>query len=63
MERYLWLSALGFVVGSYGTQIGAGDGIATVPLLLLLYPRENPQIITSISLAAFVGAQILLMAL
>ncbi|OGC01215.1 hypothetical protein A2V82_08795 [candidate division KSB1 bacterium RBG_16_48_16] len=51
MERYIWLGALGFVVGSYGTLIGAGGGFVLVPVLLLLYPHENPQIITSISLA------------
>jgi uncharacterized membrane protein YfcA len=51
MERYLWLTALGFVVGTYGTLIGAGGGFVLVPALLLLYPDESPEIITSISLA------------
>jgi uncharacterized membrane protein YfcA len=51
MERYLWLAALGFVVGTYGTLIGAGGGFVLVPALLLLYPNESPEIITSISLA------------
>ena len=57
MEQYYWLIALGFVVGTYGTFIGAGGGFVLVPALLLLYPNENPEIITSISLAVvFVNA-------
>jgi uncharacterized protein len=51
MERYLWLIPLGFVVGTYGTLIGAGGGFVLMPVLLLLYPDESPEIITSISLA------------
>jgi uncharacterized membrane protein YfcA len=39
------------VIGSYGTLIGAGGGFVLVPVLLLLYPDESPEIITSISLA------------
>jgi uncharacterized membrane protein YfcA len=49
--EYLWLIPLGFVVGAYGTMIGAGGGFLLVPILLLLYPMEMPQTITSISLA------------
>lgn len=51
MEGYLWLIALGFIVGAYGTLIGAGGGFVLVPILLLLYPDDNPEILTSISLA------------
>lgn len=51
MEHYWWLIPLGFVIGSYGTLIGAGGGFVLVPVLLLLYPDESPEIITSISLA------------
>ncbi len=51
MEQYLWLIPVGFVIGAYGTLIGAGGGFVLVPLLLLLYPEEKPEIITSISLA------------
>lgn len=50
-ERYPWLVPLGFVVGAYGTLIGAGGGFVLVPLLLLLYPKESPELVTSISLA------------
>ena len=47
----LWLVPVGFIVGAYGTLIGAGGGFVLVPLLLLLYPQESPEVITSISLA------------
>jgi uncharacterized membrane protein YfcA len=50
-ERLLGLIALGFGTGAYGTIIGAGGGFVLMPLLLLLYPRENPEVLTSISLA------------
>lgn len=49
--EYLWLLPLGFVVGAYGTLIGAGGGFVLVPILLLLYPGETPETITGISLA------------
>jgi uncharacterized membrane protein YfcA len=49
--NYLWLLPLGFLVGAYGTLIGAGGGFLLVPILLLLYPQETPETITSISLA------------
>ena len=48
----LWLLPLGFVVGAFGTLIGAGGGFILVPVLLLLYPDEAPGTITSISLIA-----------
>jgi uncharacterized protein len=48
---YLLLILLGVAVGTYGTLIGAGGGILLVPMLLLLYPREAPNTIASISLA------------
>jgi uncharacterized membrane protein YfcA len=51
MEQYLWLIPLGVVTGAYGTLIGAGGGFVLMPLLLLLYRDESPEIITSISLA------------
>ena len=51
MEQYVWLIPLGFVIGTYGTLIGAGGGFVLMPILLLLYPDERPEIITCISLA------------
>lgn len=51
MEQYLWLIPLGFIVGTYGTLIGAGGGFVLIPILLILYPDQGTEIITSISLA------------
>jgi uncharacterized protein len=50
-EKYIGLIALGFGVGAYGTLIGAGGGFVLMPLLLLLYPHDSPELLTSISLA------------
>jgi uncharacterized protein len=47
----IWLIPVGFIIGAYGTLIGAGGGFVLVPMLVLLYPEESPEIITSISLA------------
>jgi uncharacterized protein len=49
--RFLWLIPLGFFAGGYGTLIGAGGGFVLAPALLLLYPGEAAETITSISLA------------
>lgn len=51
MEQLLWLLPLGFMVGAFGTLIGAGGGFILVPVLLLLYPDKSPETITGISLA------------
>src|SRR5512145_1409355 len=44
------LLGLGFVVGGYGTLIGAGGGFLLVPALLLLFPDLQPVEVTAISL-------------
>ncbi len=41
---------LGFVVGAFGTLVGAGGGFVLVPVLLLLYPEKEAQTITAMSL-------------
>jgi uncharacterized membrane protein YfcA len=51
VASYLWLVPFGFLIGLYGTLIGAGGGFVLVPLLLLFYPHESSEIITSIALA------------
>jgi uncharacterized protein len=54
MDQYLhllWLIPLGFLAGGYGTLIGAGGGFVLAPALLLMYPGEAPETITSISLS------------
>ena len=48
---YFWLLPLGLLIGAFGTLIGAGGGFLLVPILLILYPDENTELITSISLA------------
>ena len=50
-EHYLGLVALGIAVGCYGTLIGAGGGFVLMPVLLLLYPHQSADLLTSISLA------------
>ena len=45
------LALLGFALGVFGTLIGAGGGFLLVPILLLLYPHDTPDVLTSISLA------------
>ena len=50
-EHYLGLVALGIAVGCYGTLIGAGGGFVLMPVLLLLYPKQGADLLTSISLA------------
>jgi uncharacterized protein len=50
-EHYLGLVSLGIGVGCYGTLIGAGGGFVLMPVLLLLYPEQNADLLTSISLA------------
>jgi uncharacterized membrane protein YfcA len=44
------LFLLGTFVGAYGTMIGAGGGFILVPVLLLLFPDEPPELITSVSI-------------
>ncbi len=49
--EYFWLIGLGFLVGLYGTLIGAGGGFILMPVLLLLHPHAKPEQLTAISLA------------
>lgn len=51
MILYLWLLPVGVLIGAFGTLIGAGGGFVLTPILLLVYPHESPESITSISLA------------
>ena len=50
-ERFLWYMALGFGTGLYGTLIGAGGGFMLMPILILLFPKQSPEQLTSVSLA------------
>jgi uncharacterized membrane protein YfcA len=49
--EYFGLMSLGFAVSAYGTLIGAGGGFVLMPMLLILYPQDDPHLLTSISLA------------
>lgn len=46
-----WYIPIGFLVGAYGTIIGAGGGFILVPLLVFLFPQDGPSLITAASLA------------
>ncbi|MBX3020037.1 MAG: sulfite exporter TauE/SafE family protein [Bdellovibrionales bacterium] len=46
-----WLALLGLAIGAFGTLIGAGGGFILIPILLLMYPTDEPEVITAISLA------------
>ncbi len=53
----VWFLPIGFLVGTYGTIIGAGGGFIIVPLLVFLFPQDAPSMITAASLAViFVNA-------
>ena len=41
---------LGLALGVLGTLVGAGGGFLLMPILLYLYPHEEPEALTSISL-------------
>jgi uncharacterized membrane protein YfcA len=50
-QTAILLVLIGFGVGAFGTVIGAGGGFILTPILLLLYPHQSAQTLTSISLA------------
>jgi uncharacterized protein len=50
MPEFFWLLPVGFALGAYGTLIGAGGGFLLVPILLLMYPKDSPHTIATISL-------------
>lgn len=44
------LLGIGFLVGTFGSLIGAGGGFILVPALLLLFPDEKATVVTAMSL-------------
>lgn len=51
LGAFALLAPLGFVIGMYGTLVGAGGGSLLVPALLLLFPKQSPATLTAMSLA------------
>jgi uncharacterized protein len=51
MYEHAWLIPVGFAIGAFGTLIGAGGGFILMPLLLLVYPAQRPDVLTAVSLA------------
>ena len=45
------LVLLGFAVGAFGTLVGAGGGFILAPVLLVLYPHDSAETLSSISIA------------
>jgi uncharacterized membrane protein YfcA len=50
MDNFLVLLITGFLIGTFGTLIGAGGGFLLVPLLILTHPALSPETITAISI-------------
>lgn len=50
MHSIALLIVMGFLIGIFGTLIGAGGGFILVPILLLSYPDLSPETITAISI-------------
>lgn len=46
-----WMLPLGIVIGIIGTLIGAGGGFILMPIMLMLYPKQDHASLTAISLA------------
>ena len=46
----LLLVGLGFLSGGYGTLVGIGGAVLLTPVLLMLYPQAEPQVLTSITM-------------
>jgi len=51
MENTILLIIGGFIIGTFGTLIGAGGGFILVPILILFYPELSPEVTTAISIA------------
>jgi len=50
MLTFPWLILMGFLIGIFGTLIGAGGGFILVPILILTHPELSPETITAISI-------------
>src|SRR5450432_4466179 len=50
MLTFPWLILMCFLIGIFGTLIGAGGGFILVPILILTHPELSPETITAISI-------------
>jgi uncharacterized protein len=50
MHNIVILIITGFLIGMFGTLIGAGGGFILVPILILSYPELSPETMTAISI-------------
>src|SRR5450755_1432776 len=50
MHSIIELIITGFLIGIFGTLIGAGGGFILVPILILSYPELSPETMTAISI-------------
>jgi uncharacterized protein len=50
MHNFFILIITGFLIGMFGTLIGAGGGFILVPILILSYPELSPETMTAISI-------------
>ena len=51
MYTLILLIITGFVIGMFGTLIGAGGGFILMPILILSYPELSPETKTAVSIA------------
>lgn len=51
MDHSILLISLGFLVGTFGTLIGAGGGFILMPVFFFLYPNRSAEELTAVSLA------------
>jgi uncharacterized protein len=49
-SQMILLILMGFLIGIFGTLIGAGGGFILVPILILSHPELSPESITAISM-------------
>jgi uncharacterized protein len=50
MHNFFILIITGFLIGMFGTLIGAGGGFILVPILILSFPELSPETMTAISI-------------
>ena len=49
--EWLMLAVIGFLTGVFGVLVGAGGGFILVPILRILFPEEDPSVVSGTVLA------------